>query len=196
MHTIVGLGNPGEKYENTRHNAGRIVLDVFRESRGFPAWEKDKYAKALIAEGEIDGERVILVAPDNYMNNSGESVAAVLKGAGGKPEHVVVVYDELDIGLGDFKISFNRGSGGHNGVKSIIDCIGTKAFTRIRVGISPVSFLGNVKKPKGEKRVLDFILGPFTGGEKKKVEAVSEKIGDAISTIIAEGRQKAMNRYN
>jgi len=196
MYTIVGLGNPGEKYKNTRHNAGRMVLDALRKAYGLPAWEKDKYAKALVSKGVLGGEEVLFIAPDNYMNNSGQSVATALTDVEGRSERVIVLYDELDMGIGGFKISFNRGSSGHNGVQSIIDALGTKAFTRIRIGISPVSLFGSIKKPKGEQRVLDFILKPFTGGEQKKIEHVSEEVGKAVHMIISEGREKAMNQYN
>ena len=192
---VVGLGNPGETYKHTRHNAGRIVLEAVRERYAFSDWRKDKMRKALVCDGEMAGHRVHFIAPDNYMNNSGESVR-MLRRDGAAYEHLFVIHDDIDLPIGGMKISFGRGAGGHNGVRSIIRHLGTRDFVRIRIGVAPVTFWGKIKKPKGEKSVSDFLLKPFTPGELRKIRHISKAAHDAMMMIIAEGRPKAMSVFN
>ncbi|MFC1733967.1 aminoacyl-tRNA hydrolase, partial [candidate division KSB1 bacterium] len=148
-YTIVGLGNPGEEYKTTRHNAGRILLERFRKKNDFPEWtEEKKHGKKvefLISKGKVGKHAVTLILPELFMNKSGASIKSlVASSAGGgtskkKAEQLVVVYDDVDLGFSDHKISFGRGSGGHNGIESIIKSIKTKDFVRVRVGISPTT---------------------------------------------------------
>ena len=158
-YTIVGLGNPGEEYKNTRHNVGRIILEVFRKANDLPDFETDKKLKAMVSAGQMSNvkRRVSLVFPETFMNKSGDSVKQLIKSKKAAGE-LVVVHDDLDIPLGKYKISFNKSSGGHEGVESIIRAVKTQAFTRIRIGISPITSGGKLKKPKGEEdveRVID-----------------------------------------
>lgn len=132
---IVGLGNPGEEYKNTRHSVGRILLEHFRKSVDFPDWQENKYAQALCASGKIEKEKVDLILPETFMNKSGKSVSFLSTKNKIKPENIIVVYDDLDLPLGKFKISFNRGSGGHKGIESVARSLKTKEFARLRVGI-------------------------------------------------------------
>lgn len=192
---IVGLGNPGKEYEETRHNVGRMVLERFRKKYEFSDWKFNKMSKALESAGAIGKEKVKLVLPETFMNGSGTSVKEYV----GNPkaaEKLIVVYDELDIPLSHFKISYGRGSGGHRGLESIIKSLKTKDFARIRVGISPSTPSGKLKKPSGEKAVVDFILGKFKASEHETLKKATAKIFEAIKMIIEEGRAKAMGEFN
>ena len=133
--------------------------------------------------------------PDTYMNKSGLEVKKYITSIK-KAERLVVVYDDLDLPFGSFKISFGRGSGGHKGIESIVRTIKTKNFVRVRIGISPTTPSGKMKKPKGDKEVHDFILGDFTKKEKETLKKIKKKIHDALLMIIEEGRARAMNTYN
>lgn len=192
---IMGLGNPGDEYEGTRHNTGRIVVESFRKKNGFPDWEADKKLKALVSEGKIGKEKIILVLPETFMNNSGKSAAFLVK-TKKAAEHLVVVHDDLDISLGNMKISFNRGSGGHRGIESIRRAIKTEAFVRLRVGISSATPSGKIKKPKGDKAVSDFILGGFTSKQMEILKKVAKRASEALAMIVTNGREKAMGEFN
>ncbi len=194
-HIIVGLGNPGEKYENTRHNTGRIVLEHFRKMKKFPEWEYNKKLNAETFEGKLQKEKAFLVLPETFMNKSGVSVKPLVKSEK-VAERLIVVHDDLDLPIGTFKIAFNRGTGGHKGVDSIRRSIKTKAFIRLKVGIALATPSGKVKKPKGEHKVNDFILGVFKPAELQKLKRILPKMTDALEMIITEGKEKAMNRFN
>ncbi len=196
MHIIVGLGNPGDKYKNTRHNTGRIILeDFWREQKDFSDWKNDTKSKSIISKGLIDNRKVLLLSPDNFMNNSGKSVVYFAKSKL-SAKKVVVIYDDLDLPIGTFKIAFNRGSGGHNGVESIRKTLKTKEFVRVRVGISPATPAGKLRKPKGEGKVLDFIMKNFTAKDVETLKKTSKKISEALQSIITEGYETAMNKFN
>lgn len=176
MKLVVGLGNPGTEYENTRHNTGRILVGIL--------------------EKKIDTKHKIkFITPDNFMNNSGKAVAPLVK-TKKDLENLVVVYDDIDLPLGKIKISFNRSSGGHNGVGSIIKALKSEEFLRIRVGISPATPKGIVKKPKGEKAVLNFLLGEFKKSELEIIKKLSKTVAEAVETIFNESKEKAMSLYN
>lgn len=192
---IVGLGNPGGEYVTTRHNTGRIVLDAFREAHGFPLWETKKAYNALASAGEAGGAQIILLEPETMMNGSGKSLVTLVKSKK-QAEQLVVIYDDLDLPLGKWKFSFDRGSGGHKGIESISRAIKTKAFVRVRVGISPVSLFGKMKKPRGETEVVKHILGKFSDGELKTLHKISREIVSALNLLLVDGREKAMGEYN
>lgn len=196
MFYIVGLGNPGADYTNTRHNVGRLVLDAVRVCEHFPDWEHSKHANALCTEGVLGGEQVELLLPETFMNNSGQSVSYAVRKHGAKPEDVIVLYDDVDLALGELKVSKGRGSGGHNGVESIVNALGSKDFVRVRIGISPKSFwTGKTKRPTGEQ-MAKYVLGRFSKGELEKVAEVGERAAGALQTIITDGPEQAMNRFN
>ncbi|MBI5045910.1 MAG: aminoacyl-tRNA hydrolase [Candidatus Niyogibacteria bacterium] len=194
-YTIVGLGNPGKEYEHTRHNTGRIALDYFANAHDFSPWQNDRKTQALISTGVIKKEKTLLLKPETFMNKSGASVKPLITSAK-KAETLVVVHDDLDLPLGAFKIVFGRGSGGHCGVESIIRAIKTKDFVRIRIGIAPTTPSGKIKKPKGEKAIIDFIIGTFKLKELETIKKTSKLISQAIEALIIEGRATAMNRFN
>ena len=192
---IVGLGNPEPDYADTRHNAGRMVLEYLKNEKGFPEWENRKEIKARTSVGELGKEPVFLVEPDNYMNNSGESLGKLVKDEKNL-ERLIVVHDDIDLPIGALRISFDRGSGGHRGVESIVRSLGTYAFTRIRVGIAPVSLEGVIRKPEGERAVERYVLKKFIETERKKIDQVTKNAVSAIETIISDGRAKAMGEWN
>jgi PTH1 family peptidyl-tRNA hydrolase len=209
MFIFVGLGNPGIEYEDTRHNVGRIMLTAI--ARNFHAEEfvRDKKLNALTTVAEVAGEKVKLIMPETFMNKSGSSIAPLILTAGKanlkKAEQLVVIYDDLDLPFGTVKMSFNRSSGGHRGVESIIKSIKTEAFVRIRIGISPTTPSGKMKKPLGDKVVGDFILGKFKPAELDALKKLSKKVIQAVETFTSEGssskalavsRQKAMGEIN
>ncbi|MHB1118395.1 MAG: aminoacyl-tRNA hydrolase [Minisyncoccota bacterium] len=195
QYLIVGLGNPGEEYVNTRHNVGRMVLEVFRKKNEFPEWSLDKSVKALVSKGSFGKDKIILLEPDNFMNVSGKSVAPFVKNAK-EAERTIVVYDDVDLPLGTMKISFNRSSGGHKGVESIIKALKTREFARLRMGICPMTPGGKPRKPKGEQAILEFIVGPFKKTEAEEIKKVTKKAAEALSLILIHGREKAMGEVN
>lgn len=190
---IVGLGNPGEEYVNTRHNVGRIALEAFRKKNDFQDWYQNGKLNALVSEGKMaKAGKVMLVEPETFMNKSGASVKPLITSAK-KAEELIVVHDDLDLPLGRIKISFNKSSGGHRGVESIIKAIKTEAFIRVRVGISPATPKGVVKKPK---EVNDFIIDPFKPKELELIKKEAKVVAEAIEMIVKEGREAAMGEFN
>lgn len=175
MKLVVGLGNPGKEYEGTRHNTGRILVGIL--------------------EKKLEGKKIKFITPDTFMNNSGKAVAPLVKSKKDLKD-LVVIYDDIDLPLGKMKISFNRSSGGHNGLGSVIKALKSEEFLRIRVGISPATPKGVVKKPKGEKAVLNFLLGEFKKSEMEIIKKLSKKVAEAVEIIFTESKEKAMSLYN
>lgn len=182
---LIALGNPGDKYSKTRHNVGWIILDKLYSGD----WEYNKYAKVVLSQTEVEGKNFLLVKPMTHMNNSGEVISFLQKEYNLKPEQTIVVHDDLDIPFGKIKISFDRGDGGHNGLKSIMSYLGSKEFIRIRTGVSLESEDGTFIKPN----VLEnFTEEEFTTIEKDIVKMVKK----AINTIAKDGLEKATNLTN
>ncbi len=194
---ISGLGNPGEEYKKTRHNAGRIILEFLKESPSaeFSAWKEDVKNRYLVSSGVLSGKKIKLIEPDNFMNNSGVSLRSLITSKKAA-EELIVIHDDLDLPIGSFRISFNRGSGGHNGIRSIISNIKTEAFVRVRVGISPVTSSGKLKKPSGEEDVEKFIIGEFRKSELDILKKISKEVTEAIICLMTESKEKAMSLYN
>jgi len=192
---IVGLGNPGEKYDSTRHNAGRMAVEYFAKAKDLNGWHEDKKSKSLTAGGMVGKIAVAVVLPDTFMNKSGSSVAKFVKSAKAA-ERLVVVYDDLDLPLGTFKLSFDRGSGGHKGLESVARTLKTKKFTRVRIGVSPSTAAGTLRKPEGEKVILNFILTKFRAHELEELKRVFKRVADALEVTVTDGREKAMNVFN
>jgi len=192
---IVGLGNPGEEYEGTRHNTGRMALEVFSKTHGFGDWKKDKKASAHVASGMLGKVAVVLVAPDTFMNKSGNAVSKFVKSQKAA-ERMIVVYDDLDLPVGKLKLSFDRGSGGHRGVESIMKAVKTKKFTRVRVGISPTTAAGALRKPSGDKEVNTFILAKYKPAELTELKKLFKKAAEAMKATVEQGPFIAMNQFN
>lgn len=199
MFYLVGLGNPGEEYKESRHNTGRMAILKLLKDLKIEDLKFEKKANALISKNELGKEKVTFVLPETFMNKSGSAISYFIKPKTGKSkaiENLVVIYDDIDLPIGTMKISFNKGSGGHRGVESIIKAIKTREFARIRIGISPTTPSGKIKKPEGEKKVLDFILGNFKPKETEILKKVFKQVAQAVETMITESREIAMNRFN
>jgi PTH1 family peptidyl-tRNA hydrolase len=160
-----------------------------------PDFEADKKSKSLISKDEIFGEKVTLVEPENYMNNSGGSLVGFVKSKKAA-EKLIVIYDDLDLPIGSIRVSFNKSSGGHRGLESIIKALKTEGFLRIRVGISPVTPGGKLKKPKGDDAVGKYILGVYKKPELDILKKVSARVCDAIEMIMKESKERAMSEFN
>ncbi len=199
MYIIVGLGNPGLEYDNTRHNIGREVVTLLagKPPKSFEVneWKTDTKIKAEVATFEYDNQKGKLVLPNTFMNLSGKSLVGFITSIK-KAENLIVIHDDLDLPLGRFKICFDRGSGGHKGVESIIKNIKTRAFVRVRVGISTSTPTGKIKKPQGEQVVQDFVLGQWKSKEEEIVNKTKKQIIDSLLTILDSGRAAAMNQFN
>ena len=195
MYIIVGLGNPGHEYARTRHNTGRMAVEYFAKSAKLSEWKEDKKAKALVSRGIVGKTLTALVLPNTFMNKSGAAVAKFVKSPKAA-ERMAVVYDDLDLPLGEMKISFNRGSGGHKGVESLMKVLKTKKFTRVRVGVSPSTASGALRKPVGEKVVVNYILTKFKAHELEVLKTVFKRVARALEVIATEGPQRAMNEFN
>jgi PTH1 family peptidyl-tRNA hydrolase len=213
MSTIIaGLGNPGEKYEGTRHNTGRIMLLAFAKAHdlaysaegntdrdGASDFSLNKKINALTAEATVGfgkkKEKVMLVMPETFMNNSGNSLKTLVTSPK-KAEKLIVIYDDFNLPLGTIRISYNRSSGGHNGLESVIKAVKTEAFVRVRVGVAPASTKGEAKVPHGDDKIEKFILGKYKDDELKVIKKVAKTVTEAIEMIILEGREKTMSVMN
>ncbi|KKW24471.1 MAG: Peptidyl-tRNA hydrolase [Candidatus Kaiserbacteria bacterium GW2011_GWB1_52_6] len=192
---IVGLGNPGDEYANTRHNTGRMALEFFAKTNKFNGWHEDKKSKSIISTGLLEKIVVALVAPETFMNKSGSAISKFIKNPKAA-ERLVVIHDDLDLPLGTMKLSFDRGSGGHKGLESVMRAVKTKKFTRVRIGVSPSTASGTLRKPQGEKVVNNFILTKFKAHEMETLHRVFKRASDALRTIIVDGPERAMNEFN
>ena len=194
MRYIVGLGNPGEEYELTRHNTGRMTVLAFVKKEGIDEPKFDKKLKALVAKGEVGGEKIQIILPETFMNKSGESLKPLALSAK-KSGNLIVVHDDIDLPLGKVKISFGKNSGGHKGVESVIKAVKTINFTRVRIGISSTNAKGVVKKPSGDK-FLDYIVGKFKPAELAEMKKSAKKSAEALGVIVSDGTEKAMGEFN
>jgi peptidyl-tRNA hydrolase, PTH1 family len=185
MFLVAGLGNPGEEYAHTPHNLGFLVVDELAERHGIRVSRKD--SQALIGLGEIDGHRVILAQPQTYMNLSGNSVRTLMEKHEIGLDRLVVVYDELDLPWGALKIKLKGSAAGHNGMQSVIEKLGTQNIVRVRLGIHPGHQLASGK---------DFLLSPMRRGQRKELDELVGCAADAVRSIIAEGVEKAMTKFN
>lgn len=192
---IVGLGNPGAEYENTRHNAGRLAVTHFAKAHGLREWKKDEKNELTVTRGALGKNLFVLLLPDTFMNNSGKAVVKYVKSVK-MAEKLLVVHDDLDLPVGKIKLSFDRGSGGHRGLDSIMRSVKTRKFARLRVGVSPETAAGVLKKPHGEKEVNDFILGKFKADEMEILKKIFKKTTEATADIIERGTLVAMNDVN
>lgn len=179
MKILVGLGNIGKKYADTRHNIGRDFLIWFANKHNFTEFKKDSFLNALVSQGEIQNKKYTLILPETYMNLSGQTVKNIFnKWSNTQKEDVVIIHDDIDINFGEIKFSKDSGHGGHNGVKSIQQ--ETKEnFMRIRIGICPKTFLGGFKKPHKDE-VADFVLKKFGMMERREVEVIFRKVKSLV----------------
>lgn len=194
MHYIVGLGNPGTEYEHTKHNVGFLFLEHFIREAGLPAFHESKTLNGLVSLGTINGEEITVFLPHTYMNASGSAIAKLVPNDA--VSKLLVVYDEVDLPLGEMKVSFGRGDGGHNGVKSIIEKLQSKDFTRVRIGISARSlWTGKPVRPKGEA-LARYVLKRFSPKEEKQLEPLMKRMHEIIALFVSKGKDAVMNAYN
>ena len=185
MLLLVGLGNPGDKYASNRHNIGFMAVDVVHTRWRFPPWRKN--FQALVAEGTIDGERVLLMKPQTFMNLSGEAVREAAKFYKVAPQDIIAIHDDLDLPAGRLRIRERGGAGGHKGIQSMIVQLGTDAFVRVKFGIG---------RPPAEWDTADYVLGRFSPEEQPIISQTIGLAADAVEAILAEGTSAAMNRFN
>ena len=180
---VVGLGNPGRDYENTRHNAGFAALDSLAGKWGISV-SKTKF-QGLWGQGEVDGHKVVLLKPLTYMNLSGDSIAPLAGFFKIPADHVIVISDDISLPLGKLRVRGSGSAGGHNGLKNIIAHLGTDAFPRVKVGVGAP-----------EHDIVDWVIGPFTASERKVIDGVLDRALGAAECIITDGVSAAQNRYN
>lgn len=185
MYIIAGLGNPGNRYEHTRHNAGFEVIDILADRMGICVDEKKH--KALCGRGALEGQKLILIKPQTFMNLSGESVRAAADFYKVEPENIIIVYDDVSLEPGQLRIRGKGSAGGHNGIKNIISHLGTQEFPRVKVGVG--------EKPK-EMDLADYVLSRFSKGEQEMMDQAFLEAAQAVSTMVGHGMDAAMNRFN
>lgn len=183
---IIGLGNPGDEYQNTRHNLGREIVELFRKQQKLPDFRFEKKWNAEISEGKIGKNKVVLALPNTFMNKSGSAAVPIAKFFKIKPDHLVLVHDDADITFGLGKLTFDKRSGGHKGVESVIKALKTTAFWRFRVGIAG----------KRDIPAEKLVLKKFTPDEQKTVKKTIKATIDALEQTVIEGPGRAMNWYN
>lgn len=184
MKVIVGLGNPGAQYANTPHSVGFEVVDAIAAELGVE-WEPKKAFSCLMAKGVFAGMPVLLVKPQTYMNLSGDSVAPVVKYHNATPADLIVVQDDIDIPLGRLRIRKNGSCGGHNGIRNIIERLGSQSFIRLKVGVG-----------KDKSNVIGHVLGKFDPASRTTVDKVVSASVQAVASILRDGADKAMNVFN
>lgn len=185
MRLIVGLGNPGLRYAHTRHNIGFDILDLFAKEHG--ARIRRRWCRALVADARIMGEEFILAKPQTFMNSSGEAVREICMRAKIDPSAVMVVCDDVNLELGRLRLRPHGSSGGHHGLESIISCLRSQEFARLRIGVG---------EGPNQKDVVDHVLSRFHKRESDTVADIQRKSVDCLNMTIAEGIEKAMNRFN
>jgi len=189
MKLICGLGNPGKKFKNTRHNVGFEILDFFARKSKFPKFKLERKFKSQVTKKKFGKEKIVLIKPQTFMNESGKAIKLLIVNWKLEIGNLIVIHDEIDLPLGKIKISFEKGSAGHKGVQSIIDQLGRKDFLRLRIGI-------NLPTVKIKRKKKNFVLEKFTKKEKIILKKVFEKGFKALWMIIKEGKEKAMSEFN
>jgi peptidyl-tRNA hydrolase, PTH1 family len=182
---VVGLGNPGPKYEGNRHNLGAMVVDVLVR-RGYGSLSRHK-SGCLTAERTFGDERAVIARPTSYMNESGQQVGQLLRWYKADPTHLIVIHDELDIPFGDVRVKLGGGTAGHNGLRSVVRSIGTPDFLRVRAGVS---------RPRGHQDPADYVLSDFSAQERASLDDIIERAADATERILEVGAERAMNDFN
>jgi peptidyl-tRNA hydrolase, PTH1 family len=185
MKIIVGLGNPGRTYERTRHNAGFMAADELAGILRVDSMQEKHHA--LIGKVRIDSEESLLVKPQTFMNDSGRAVAAILRDTYRTVSDLIVVHDDLDLPLGSVRVKIGGGHGGHNGLRSIIECLGSSDFIRVRIGIN---------RPALNMDAADYVLSPFLAEERPVASEAIAKAAETVRRIVVEGPKRAMEIVN
>jgi PTH1 family peptidyl-tRNA hydrolase len=185
MKIVVGLGNPGRKYHGTRHNAGFLAVEALARDLRFDL-SSHKY-HALTGKGRVGSEETVFAMPQTFMNESGRSVGSILRYTNTTISDLIVVHDELDLALGSVRVKGGGGHGGHNGLRSIIDHVGSSDFIRVRIGVG---------RPPAGMNAADYVLSPFLPAERQVAEEAVVHAADAVKAIILHGLTRAMNAFN
>jgi len=187
MNLIVGLGNPGREYAGTRHNVGFRCVTHFARLHGI-SFDRQQ-CKAKVGTGKADGIAVVLAKPRTFMNASGESVHLLARRFKVPPQNILIVHDDIDLPLGKIRIRERGSSGGHKGIQSIIDCLGSQDFPRIRIGVGR-------PQSEGDEQVIGHVLGAFSSQERSLMDETVPKVSEAIRCILLDGVVAAMNKCN
>lgn len=185
MKMIVGLGNPGNEYAGTRHNVGWMLVDALAEHLGINEWRSRE--KGMVAEGRIGSEKILLVKPLTYMNNSGECVGPLMRWYKLEPEDIMAAHDDMDIPIGTIRIRKKGSAGGHNGIKSLLSHIGSENFVRLRIGIG---------RPQPGWSVINHVLAKFNDQEQEEIGDAIKQLIPAVECMVLEGPDMAMNKFN
>lgn len=188
MYLIIGLGNPGKDYAKTRHNAGFMAVDYLASKHGIKITARE--GLSLIGSGEISGTLVTLARPKTYMNLSGEAVNRLVRKYRTQPCSTIVIHDDLDLNPGQIRLRQGGKSAGHRGIESIINCLGTRDFVRLKIGI------GRPGKGSSEDDIIDYVLGELTPQETILMQSVLPRVNAAIEVLLTQGLDAAMNNYN
>ncbi len=183
---IAGLGNPGPKYANTRHNAGFMAVDMLADENGFEI-KKSKFS-SLVADEMIGGKRCLIMKPQTMMNNSGEAIYEAASYYDIPDENIIIIYDDISLDVGKTRIRRKGSAGGHNGIKSIISCIGNENFPRVKIGVG--------KKPHPDYDLVNWVLGEFPKAQKDDLNGALKNSLEAVKLIVNEDIDRAMNLYN
>lgn len=182
---VIGLGNPGREYAQTRHNVGQWCVDRLAELHSVGRFRRTRLAD--VADGTIGGRRVVLAKPRTYVNESGRAVTSLMSKYRAAPGDLLVVYDEMDLSVGSIRLRARGGSGGHNGMKSIIDAAGTQEFARLRIGVG---------RPARSGDEVGHVLGAMAREERARVDDAVSRAAEAVETALRDGVDEAMNRFN
>ena len=192
MRIIVGLGNPGSHYRLNRHNIGFRCIDHIADKFSIPI--KKRLCRSDTGQGSIDGCEVLLVKPRTFVNLSGEAVACLLDKFHAEPGELIVIHDDLDLPTGRIRLRMGGKSGGHRGIKSAIDCIGSPDFNRVRIGISRPGNKGS--RYADEDEIVDYVLGDFPPEEEELIKTAVASVAEAVECLLKDGLETAMNRFN
>ncbi|MBQ8077400.1 MAG: aminoacyl-tRNA hydrolase [Eubacterium sp.] len=186
QYIIAGLGNPGKKYEKTRHNAGFMAIDLLAKKHGF-TFKKAKF-QSLIADETICGTRCLFMKPQTMMNLSGEAIADAANYYNIPDENIIVLFDDVSLDVGKIRCRRKGSAGGHNGIKSIISCLGSEEFPRVKIGVG--------KKPKADYDMVKWVLGEFPSDKQGDLNSALEDAVGAVETMLTDGIDSAMNKFN
>lgn len=185
MYLIVGLGNPGKEYENTRHNLGFKAIDELARRLGIKSLKSK--CQSFIAEAKIDDKKVIIAQPQTFMNNSGPAVRGLLEWFKINPENLILIYDDVDLEVGQLRVREKGGAGGHHGVESVMASVATTQFVRVRLGIGRESLTDDV---------TDYVLQNIPPAQRESLDEAVVSAADAVESIVSQGLLKAMNKFN
>jgi len=196
-YVILGLGNPGKEYEKTRHNAGRMLVELLAKKEDFPEFTLRKAGgvPSLVSEGKLGKQKVLLALPEIYMNTSGKAAKTLVKSKKAAAE-LLVVRDDIDLPLGVIKMTFGRGAGGHHGVESVMRAVGTKDFAQLKIGVSKAGKKNQAKKPGSDDGVVKLVIGKFAPAEEATLKKVLKKGVEAATLFVTDGVERATMHAN